>query len=122
MSVNWPALGGQPRQIEAKSDAPSVARTAECDLHPADSPPLTHPPTDTKPSKPTNQVSCIIGHLRLREAGFNLSDRPWTVFQLFPDDFEQLIALLKTDESLWGFFEHKVRYEHLSYAAYASSC
>jgi hypothetical protein len=31
---HWPALGGQPRQ---NLDAPSVARTAERDLHPADS-------------------------------------------------------------------------------------
>jgi hypothetical protein len=122
MSVNWPALGGQPRQIEAKPDAPSVARTAECDLHPADSPLVTPPPTDTKPSKPTNKASCIIRHLHLRKAGFDPLDQPWAVFQLLPSDFEQLIALLKADESLWGFIEDKVRYGHLSRAASISAC
>ena len=61
-----------------------------------------------------NQVHCIIRHLHLRKAGLNPSDQLWTVFQLLPGDFEQLIALLKADESLWDFFEDKVRCEHLS--------
>jgi len=54
MSVNekqhWPALGGQSRQ---KLDAPSVTRTAECDLHPADS------PTSTSPT-PVDEYSTLV--------------------------------------------------------------
>ena len=45
-----PALGDQPRQ---KLDAPSVTRTAECDLHPADS------PTSTSPT-PVDEYSTLV--------------------------------------------------------------
>jgi hypothetical protein len=49
---HWPALGGQPRQ---NLDAPSVARTAERDLHPADS----TSPTLTSPT-PVDEYSKLI--------------------------------------------------------------
>jgi hypothetical protein len=48
-----PALGGQLRHIEAKLDALSVARTTECDLHPADS------PTSTSPT-PVDEYSTLV--------------------------------------------------------------
>jgi hypothetical protein len=54
---HWPALGGQPRQ---NPDAPSVARTAERDLHPADSTsPTSISPTPTPPT-PVDEYSKLV--------------------------------------------------------------
>jgi hypothetical protein len=67
--------------------------------------PLTPPPSDTKPSA---QVSHIIGYLRLRKKGYGHL-QPWTVFQLQLGDFKQLLALVQADPILWSFFNNKVR-------------
>ncbi|SLM38184.1 hypothetical protein LPUS_00936 [Lasallia pustulata] len=82
---------------------------------------LRQPALDNTPER-HQTLEAHIRQLRLRKAGRDLSEQPWTVFQLLPGNFEQLIALLKADESLWGFFEDKVQCGHLSQAAYASSC
>jgi hypothetical protein len=74
---------------------------------PPESLPLAPPLTDTKPS---DRVSQIIRHLRLRKAGYEAPAEPWTVIQLHPGDFDLLIALLKADEPLWSFIENRVRY------------
>jgi hypothetical protein len=54
---HWPALGGQPRQ---NLDAPSVARTAERELHPADSTsPTSISPMPTSPT-PVDEYSKLV--------------------------------------------------------------
>ncbi|KAI9826622.1 MAG: hypothetical protein M1832_006218 [Thelocarpon impressellum] len=68
-------------------------------------------------SPPPRRVSRIIRHVRLREAGHEVSEQPWMVFQLVPGDFEQLNDHLKANEALGAFFEHKVRHDYFS-----SSC
>ncbi len=59
----------------------------------------------------TNQRTAagIIEHIRLRKAGL-IDRQPWAVFKLVGGEFEQLLSALKANESLWGFFEEKVRY------------
>ncbi|KAI9731017.1 MAG: hypothetical protein M1834_005480 [Cirrosporium novae-zelandiae] len=69
--------------------------------------PLIQPPAGSKLSKPSSRVSNVIRHLQLRKAGNDLMGQLWIVFQLLPGDFEQLIALIKANEPLWGFLEDK---------------
>lgn len=69
--------------------------------------PLTPPLTNTKPSK---RVAKILGVLRHRESGRDVSQNPWFALRLQPSEYDELLGLLKNDEPLWVFTETKVRY------------
>jgi hypothetical protein len=69
--------------------------------------PLTPPLSDTKPSKP---VARILRFLRHQKSGRNVSESPWLALKLQPGEYDELLRLLKNDESLWVFTETKVRY------------
>jgi hypothetical protein len=69
--------------------------------------PLTPPLSDTKPSKP---VAWILRLLRHQKNGGNITETPWLALKLQPGEYDELLRLLKNDESLWVFTETKVRY------------
>jgi hypothetical protein len=69
--------------------------------------PLTPPLTDTKPSK---GVARILRLLRHQKSGRNVSGPPWLALKLQPGEYDELLRLLKNDESLWVWTETKVRY------------
>jgi hypothetical protein len=66
--------------------------------------------SDTKRvAKGKSQDSCV-GKCTVAWKMHSCVDCPWTAFQLLSGDFEQLFAVLKADELLWGFVGDKVRY------------
>jgi hypothetical protein len=121
---HWPALGGQPRQ---NPDASSVARTAERDLHPADSTsptstsPTPTPPTPTPPT-PVDEYSKLVK--ALYEFAPNIHEVVYSE-QTYTRSFEiesagvweRFVATLQPESAirpdnatiLHAFIEHKLR-------------
>ncbi|KAF7858464.1 hypothetical protein EAF04_009064 [Stromatinia cepivora] len=73
------------------------------------SPPLTPPPTTEKTS---SLVSRIIEEIRNRQEGRNVTSEPWIDYSLDPKGYKELQQELQRDESLWGFTQHKLRYDY----------
>ncbi len=73
----------------------------------ADLPPT--PPPSSEP-KQSDQVGNILKHLRLRKVGHSVA-QPWTAFHLDSAGFQQLLAIIRADESLQSLFENEIRYE-----------
>ncbi|OBT50221.1 hypothetical protein VE04_09152 [Pseudogymnoascus sp. 24MN13] len=71
--------------------------------------PLTPPPTD---QKPTTSVVNVLQYLRGLKDGRNVSKSSWLKWKLQPSEYDELLCLLKNDESLWVFVETKVRYDY----------
>lgn len=80
--------------------------------------PLTPPPTDEK----TSSVSRIVEEIRNRREGRSLTSLPWVGYTLSLEGYQNLLQQLKSDESLWGFVQDKLRYRrHLLYLPYPTS-
>ena len=63
-------------------------------------------------SVPTEQVQSILDILRRCKDGRYTSRSPWQTFKIRHEEYNNLISLVKEDESLWGFIEDKFRYEY----------
>jgi hypothetical protein len=72
------------------------------------SPPLTPPPTD---EKTTYLISRIAEKIKSRKDGRSPFIEPWTGYTIEETEYKDLLQLLRSDESLWGFTRHKLRYE-----------
>jgi hypothetical protein len=70
--------------------------------------PLTPPPTD---EKTTRLVLRIIEEIKRRKDGYSSPIRPWTGYTLHATEYKDLQQLFRSDESLWGFVRHKLRYK-----------
>ncbi|KAF4625745.1 hypothetical protein G7Y89_g12419 [Cudoniella acicularis] len=70
------------------------------------------PPLSSDP-KQSDQVRNILKHLRLCKAGHPVA-QSWTPFHLDSAGFQQLLAIIQSDQSLQTFFENKVRYDYFS--------
>ncbi|ELR07553.1 hypothetical protein GMDG_08468 [Pseudogymnoascus destructans 20631-21] len=71
--------------------------------------PLTPPLTD---KTTTSLVSRIIEEIKNRQEGRNLTSTPWAVYLLDLKGYQELQHELQRDESLWGFAQHKLRYDY----------
>ena len=71
-------------------------------------PPLTPPPTD---EKGLSLVWRIVEVIKNRRLGRDFKSTPWVVFPLDLKGYQELQHELARDESLWGFAQHKLRYE-----------
>ena len=71
-------------------------------------PPLTPPPTD---SKPTKLVLMVLDALRQCRDGRQISESQWHIYKIQPEEYDGLIELVKKEESLWTFVENKLRYK-----------
>jgi hypothetical protein len=70
--------------------------------------PLTPPPTD---EKTTSLVFGIVAEIRSRKGGRTSFIKPWTGYTLDTKEYQNLLQLLRSEESLWGFVRQKLRYE-----------
>jgi hypothetical protein len=78
------------------------------------SPPLTPPPTDEKASQ---LITGIIAEIRRRKDGRSPSTEPWTRYTLDENQYKDLLHRVQSNESLWAFLQHKLRYENESVRA-----
>ncbi|TVY90308.1 hypothetical protein LAWI1_G003603 [Lachnellula willkommii] len=72
-------------------------------------PPLTPPGTD---EKTTTSISRIVEEIRNRRKGRGLTRIPWACYILDLQGYQNLLQELQRDESLWGFAQHKLRYDY----------
>jgi len=70
-------------------------------------PPLTPPPSKEKIK---SRVTRIVEEIKRRKDGVG-SAKAWIEYKLDKKDYKELLRLLESDESLWGFVRHKLRYE-----------
>jgi hypothetical protein len=71
--------------------------------------PLTPPPTD---SKPTKLVLTVLDVLRQCRDGKQISESPWHTYKIQREEYDDLIGLVKKEQSLWTFIETKFRYKY----------
>jgi len=67
-------------------------------------PPLTPPPTDEKKKRVP-----LVEEIKKRKDGEG-STEAWIEYRLDEKGYKELFQLLESDESLWGFVRHKLRY------------
>ncbi|KAI9734349.1 MAG: hypothetical protein M1834_002455 [Cirrosporium novae-zelandiae] len=72
-------------------------------------PPLTPPPTDKKKRR---LILHIVEEIKARKVGYHAPIKPWATYSLETRDFKNLLKVLQSDESLWGFVIHKLRYDY----------
>lgn len=70
-------------------------------------PPLTPPETGAELSERVTKIHHLLVE---RKSGRGLSDPPWQTFKLHLDECTELLDLFRSEKSLWGFVEDKVRY------------
>lgn len=70
-------------------------------------PPPTPPPTDEKIK---HIVPLIVEEIKSRKDGAGFTEA-WTEYQLDEKEYKELLRLLESDECLWEFVRHKLRYE-----------
>lgn len=70
--------------------------------------PLTLLPTD---EKMTQVVLQIVQETKNRKYGRGWSDETWLGYTVNEKEYVDVLQLLQSDESVWGYWEDKVRYE-----------
>ena len=70
------------------------------------SPPLTPPPTETKPS---TRVLRIVNILRRCQLGQAVELQPWLAFHLEPQEYDAILQLVEADNALQAYVEDKIR-------------
>jgi hypothetical protein len=70
--------------------------------------PLTPPPTD---SKPTKLVLKLLNILQQCKDGRQVPESQWHTYKLRLEEYDELIRLVKKEESLSTFVENKFRYK-----------
>lgn len=98
-------LHTRPQYYEHSNLSPSI-RYASGKFHP---PPPTPPPTE---ETTTSLASRIIEKIKNRREGRNVTSTPWVVYSLDLKGYQELQHELQGDESLWGFAQHKLRYDY----------
>jgi len=67
-----------------------------------------HPPTGLNTLRRNDEISRIINIIRDIRSGCP-PDQSWLSFSLTQSDFQTLLAEIKVQDSLWGYFEDKIR-------------
>jgi hypothetical protein len=60
-----------------------------------------------KDDQPAQEIFELLQHCK---NGTQISESPWQTYKLQHREYDELLALLKSDESLWGYVENKIRY------------
>ncbi|KAF7513922.1 hypothetical protein GJ744_006536 [Endocarpon pusillum] len=74
--------------------------------------PLTPPLTDKTPFTTALRVIALFRQI---QAGRDTKQRPWTVFQLAPGEYDEIESTLQQDDELSRFVDAKIRYDYDGY-------
>ncbi|KAG8408025.1 hypothetical protein J3459_018261 [Metarhizium acridum] len=74
------------------------------------SPPPTPPPTGEKPSR---AVTGIIEDIKTRQSGHSRFTDSWIRYPLNEGQYAELLQRVQSDELLWDYVNHKLRYDYI---------